>query len=317
MPTLDEMRQGYENLYARAQIFPSKKAALSKVCALVAHGRDRYEEVAAQTGVPWWWIGIIHMRESGCDFKTYLGNGQPLGQETTLVPAGRGPFKTWEDGAIDAIDLRRIKIGSINDIASALYQFEAYNGWGYIVHDVNSPYVWSWTNLYTRGKFVADGKFSSTTIDQQPGCAAMLIQLILEGVIPVLAGKVLDMATSATQTVSNAVVPPAPASGVTVNPIANFATHIITALGAVMMATGILHAGSWVEALLSSQTISGLLASALALLISHLNLLGANSNTLDVLDRVVVALTPTTIATTPATVVGVVQPVDPAPAPSA
>ncbi len=45
--------------------------------------------VAEKTGVPWELIGAIHFRESSLDFNKCLHNGDPLGQKTVRVPAGR------------------------------------------------------------------------------------------------------------------------------------------------------------------------------------------------------------------------------------
>jgi lysozyme family protein len=55
-----------------------------------------------------------------------------------------------------------------------LYRLEAYNGLGYRGLGVPTPYLWSFSNHYERGKFVADGKFSATAKSQQCGAAVML-----------------------------------------------------------------------------------------------------------------------------------------------
>lgn len=44
-----------------------------------------YEEISRRKGIPPESITAIHYRESGCDFNTYLHNGDPLGQPTTHV----------------------------------------------------------------------------------------------------------------------------------------------------------------------------------------------------------------------------------------
>jgi lysozyme family protein len=48
---------------------------------------------------------------------------------------------------------------------------------------VPTPYLWSFSNHYERGKFVADGKFSSTARSQQCGAAVMLKLLAEAGEI--------------------------------------------------------------------------------------------------------------------------------------
>jgi lysozyme family protein len=64
-----------------------------------------------------------------------------------------------------------------------LEQFERSNGLGYRRRGINSPYLWSCTNHYTKGRFVADGKFSPTAVAQYCGAAAMLKRLVERGLI--------------------------------------------------------------------------------------------------------------------------------------
>jgi len=54
---------------------------------------------------------------------------------------------------------------------------ESYNGLGYYNKGLVSPYVYSGTNVYTKGKYVVDGKFSSSTIDGQPGVYLLINSL--------------------------------------------------------------------------------------------------------------------------------------------
>ena len=65
--------------------------------------RCRYQAVAARTGVPWAVIAVIHERESSQDWTGSLAQGDPWNRVSVHVPAGRGPFKSWEDAAIDAL----------------------------------------------------------------------------------------------------------------------------------------------------------------------------------------------------------------------
>ena len=46
------------------------------------------------------------LRDSTFDFDTYLGTGEPLNRVTRLEPKGRGPFKSFEDGAVDAFKIK-------------------------------------------------------------------------------------------------------------------------------------------------------------------------------------------------------------------
>jgi lysozyme family protein len=58
-----------------------------------------------------------------------------------------------------------------------LYRLEAYNGFGYRRKGVPSPYLWSFCNLYERGKYVADGQYDPNAVSKQCGAGVMLKKL--------------------------------------------------------------------------------------------------------------------------------------------
>ena len=183
-----ETRASYAKSWASMKVTPSRIPQLVKIVeSFIAH-QDKYKAVEKEIKVPWWFIAPIHKRESDCDFATYLGNGDPLNRVTRHVPKGRGLFPDWSAGAIDALKLEGLDKWTDWSIEGALYQIEAYNGWGYL-GKCNSPYVWSWSNLYASGKYVADGEFSASAVDQQPGCAPMIWQMIQMQLIPELSGQ--------------------------------------------------------------------------------------------------------------------------------
>jgi lysozyme family protein len=144
--------------------------------------KERYRAVQAKTGVPWWVVAVIHSRESSGNFLGILHNGERIigtGKLTTLVPAGRGPFATWEAAAVDALTNAGPRAASNTDwsLSGMLLLLERYNGLGYFNRGLPSPYIWAGTDQYTAGKFVADGKFDMNHIDQQIGCAPLLMML--------------------------------------------------------------------------------------------------------------------------------------------
>lgn len=149
-------------------------AAANKIIA----GKDIYKSLQTKTGVPWYMIGVIHYRESNCNFHTHLHNGDPLSARTYHVPAGRPvrgtpPFD-FQYSAIDALTYEgftKIKNWPIEQIA---YSLEQYNGWGYRYRGYPSAYLWSGTNQYNRGKFVRDGVFNGEVVDVQDGCMGIL-----------------------------------------------------------------------------------------------------------------------------------------------
>lgn len=136
--------------------------------------KAQYFAIENATNLPWYMIAVIHRREADGNFNCYLGNGQPLSRVTTEVPKGRGPFSTFLAGAIDAV--QQEGWGSVIDwrLEKILYYCELFNGAGYYLHGIPSPYIWGLTNIQKPGKYVSDGRFNPAVMDTQPGCAPLL-----------------------------------------------------------------------------------------------------------------------------------------------
>jgi lysozyme family protein len=147
----------------------------SGVCLKILLNIERYSAVELATKVPWYLIAALHYRESDLDFNTCLHNGDKLPGPTHNVPAGRGPFKSWEDAAIDALVMEKLPIQWT--IQSCLEFSEKYNGLGYRSHGCYSPYVWAGTSVYTGGLYIADDKFSSSKFDKRIGTACIIKKL--------------------------------------------------------------------------------------------------------------------------------------------
>jgi lysozyme family protein len=176
-------RRRYELLYESCLCRPRRKAQVDRLVKRITANRVRYQKVGKAVGIPWYVVGIIHSLEASGDFTRHLHNGDPLTARTVHVPAGRPktgkpPF-TWEQSAIDALRGRGLGAWTDWTVPGTLYQLEAYNGFGYRDRHPNvpSPYLWSFSNHYTRGKYVADGRFSPTAVSQQVGAALLLKQL--------------------------------------------------------------------------------------------------------------------------------------------
>lgn len=174
-----DLKQANAKRWQEMKINPAKAQQFKNVADKILMNKARYQAVSLKTTVPWEVIGVIHYRESSCNFNTYLGNGEPLSRKTRLVPKGRGPFATWEEGAIDALMNASPKAGLNKDwsIGGTLDIVEKYNGLGYARMDKPSPYVWAGTNQYSQGKYVADGVYDPSHVDTQLGCAGILSQL--------------------------------------------------------------------------------------------------------------------------------------------
>ncbi len=142
--------------------------------------KARYQDVSAKTGVPWYFIAVAHERESSQNWKGSLAQGDPWDEVSVHVPAGRGPFTSWEAAAVDALVncapfAARNKDWSPGGLLTML---EEYNGLGYASRGVPSPYVWAGTDQYHSGKYVRDGVYDPNVVDRQAGCAGLLLAMM-------------------------------------------------------------------------------------------------------------------------------------------
>jgi lysozyme family protein len=111
--------------------------------------KDQYLAIEKVTGVTWPHVAVLHRRESDADFNTYLGNGDPLNRKTVHVPRGRGPFKNFVDGAVDALRLDGLTTVQDWRLEKILYYCEIFNGTGYNNRGIPSPYIWGGTSIQT------------------------------------------------------------------------------------------------------------------------------------------------------------------------
>lgn len=184
---LNTLKQMNKARWDASHIAPEDGPQLKKVADTLTANKSHYQDVAdvlAKNGstIPWWFIAVAHYREAGFDkfgqpkWDSYLGNGQPLNKKTTIVPKGRGPWSTWQAGAIDALVNAPPYAAQNADwsIGGALTMLEQYNGLGYANKNLPSPYIWSMTDQYVKGKYIADGKYDPEAVDKQMGCAGIL-----------------------------------------------------------------------------------------------------------------------------------------------
>lgn len=185
-PTYEALREEYARLWASMEIRASKAPDIDATAKKIAAKKARYQAVSETTRVPWFMIGAIHAMECGLAFDRHLHCGDPLTARTYHVPAGRpkappanGERYTWAESAADALTLKGLETIGEWPIERICYELERFNGWGYRLwhQSVLSPYLWSGTNHYSRGKYVADGQWSSTAVSGQSGAMAIIKRL--------------------------------------------------------------------------------------------------------------------------------------------
>lgn len=146
---------------------------------------ERYRKVSALClSFPVDLLFALHYRESDCNFKTCLHNGDDLPGPTRHEPKGRGPFSSWEEAAVDALLMKKNIFPTEWTFESRLEFAEKYNGTGYRtkVGDSGvielSPYVFAGTNFSDEtGKYVFDGHYDPKAPEKQLGVAPILIEL--------------------------------------------------------------------------------------------------------------------------------------------
>jgi lysozyme family protein len=189
VPLSDALRVEYQNLFDTCQINADKQNQVDGLAASIIQHRTRYEAVGTPLSIPWFFIGVIHNMESSQRFDRHLHNGDPLTARTVHVPAGRpasgDPPFTWEVSATDALLLEGLDKVTDWRLPALLYQIEKYNGFGYRTRHPNvlSPYLWSGSQHYTSGKFVADGAFDPDAVSKQSGAAAILRRMVDQGTV--------------------------------------------------------------------------------------------------------------------------------------
>lgn len=176
MPTFSATKRGYENMWAAATVLPTYKARAQAASKKIIGLKSFYQDAEKATGAAWWWIGCIHYREADCNPRGCLANGDPAvgtGRRTTHVPAGRGPYATFADSAVDALSYEGLTKPQ-GMTAWYLWSAEKINGF---VNSRNSNYIWAGTTKMAHGMWVRDHVFDGSKDDPRPGVAAIMKEL--------------------------------------------------------------------------------------------------------------------------------------------
>ena len=180
-------KDSYVSLYNQCQVNIDKKPDATDIIQKILANKSRYDSVANVLLIPWYVIAVIHNMECDLDFTCHLYNGDPLSARTVDEPSGRpligNPPFTWEYSAVDALKFDGFDHWGDWSISGTCYELEKYNGFGYRAFNINSPYLWSGSNLYTAGKFTSDGIFSPTAVSDQIGAMTILKMMALNSTI--------------------------------------------------------------------------------------------------------------------------------------
>lgn len=183
----------HEKLWDSAKINASQVFRIDKSISIYIDNKKIYKDIEnmRRKGVPSAVVFVLHGRESTWSWRKHLHEGSPLTGRTKwepknrpLQPPANGRTYTFKESAEDALyKLKNMENWVWTRCNDVLYNIEKYNGLGYLMYhkDINSPYLWSGTNHYRVGKYVKDGKFSSSAVDKQLGACSILIRMADRG----------------------------------------------------------------------------------------------------------------------------------------
>ena len=174
----------YGAMFEAAAIDGNRIGVIDRLATLLVSFRPTYEKLEADLHIPWFFIGLIHGLESNFNFGTHLHNGDSLMHRTSNVPAGRPPAGiadppfAWMTSATDALTQKGFHVQRDWSLPALLFRLEQYNGFGYRMRGRSTPYLWSFSDRYLRGKFVKDGVFDPDAVSRQCGAAVLLKRLV-------------------------------------------------------------------------------------------------------------------------------------------
>jgi lysozyme family protein len=176
----DALAGEYTMLLARMQItrVDAVNAAAARLIGFIDAGR--YDGACAVTAVPVAGAAASFEREASSDFRLSPAQGDPIDRPSVHVPSGLGPYPNWTAAAIAAYRVDHLDtIGAANwSWERECYEWELFNGFGPRNHGKHTGYLWAGTNIYSGGKYVADGVWDPNAIDQQLGVIPMMARII-------------------------------------------------------------------------------------------------------------------------------------------
>jgi lysozyme family protein len=187
----DGWSEAYMDLWNTMSVSPEWAKKADAITKKIVANESRYASGVAGTSVPWWFLAIFHAMECSLRFDEHPHNGDPLQARTLRVPKDRPPTGsppfTWEESARDAILYEKLDRVDDWSLPSALYHLHRFNGINneYKKRGIPTPYLWSGTQHYRKGKYVADHVFDPQAVSQQVGAAVLLKALVDLGAVKI------------------------------------------------------------------------------------------------------------------------------------
>ncbi|MBB4229333.1 CHAP domain-containing protein [Rhizobium mongolense] len=176
--------ENYQTLWDTMTVSDAWKEMATGIVTKLVKNQSRYAAVVAGTTIPWWFIAVVHSMEAGMNFNRHLHNGDPLTSRTVRepknLPVVPDPPYSWEVSAEDSLRYERLDKVTDWSLPSVLYHWHRYNGIGneYKRRGIPTPYLWSGSQHYVKGKYVRDHEFDPNARSDQVGAAVLLKVMI-------------------------------------------------------------------------------------------------------------------------------------------
>lgn len=185
----EDVKDEYVELFNSCKVREDRRSQVGWYVNKILDTRShpQWVAVAKEACCPWYFIAIIHGMECSFNFRAHLHNGDSLDSRTVQVPKGLpkewNPPNDWVSSAIDAVRHDGFLNQTDWSLPRMLFRWERYNGIRSRQYGINTPYLWSFSNHYTKGKFVRDNVWDPNAVSQQCGAAVMLRLLVDRGAV--------------------------------------------------------------------------------------------------------------------------------------
>lgn len=178
-----QLRSEYASCLAHVSVTRPLETDRAARLILRPENLARYAAAVASTPIPVAFLGALDYRESSCNSRLSLGQGDPWNEVSRHAPRGFGPWSSWVHAAKFYLHYDHLDDCTQPwSVEYALWRAEMWNGLGPRDHGHRSGYLWSGTNLYDpptgrAGKYVADGRWDPSFVDEQIGVAPILLRI--------------------------------------------------------------------------------------------------------------------------------------------
>ena len=151
-----EYKHLYEQVVIRSKVKPEAKALAGSICV----NKRRYDAIAKQCKVPYYFIACIHFWECGGNWRQHLHNGDLLTAQTRNEPKGRPTYYqqtyTFEESAYDAlVTLKGFNNSYDQSFFSWLWRLEKWKGFRCraAAPGLMEPLLWNGTFYFDGNEF--------------------------------------------------------------------------------------------------------------------------------------------------------------------